>query len=201
MSRGIEQDQSGKAKQISGTVCRYNQQLPPQPRQIEREQGKEPLMIAAAPIRVLSNRVEINAASAVSEFFEICQTAKPESGYVALPPDLQQKIVSLNRKIEQIVQSQAVLLAELDKVTADQLASPSFQKVLEDLGRLVAQGNSAISDTYDAPEIIVRLLRNNLDVAAEQYGHIDNYLESFRIAFDETCSAVLADLATRVFSA
>ncbi len=35
---------------------------------------------------------------------------------------------------------------------------------------------------------------------AEQNGHIDNYVESFRIAFDDTCSALLADLGTKVIA-
>jgi hypothetical protein len=162
------------------------------------ESGDRRTMITAAPIRVLSNEVTIHTAAAVSEFLEICQAADPESGYIALPPWLQHKVVSVNKSMAQVAESQKGLILELEKVTPSQLESPSFQKVIADLERVVAQGESAISDTYSASETFVQLWQKNLDLVAEQNSHIDNYLESFRIAFDETCSALLADLATKV---
>jgi hypothetical protein len=52
-------------------------------------------MILDTPIRGLSNQVTLDTASAVKEFFEMCQTADPTSAYVALHPALQEKVVSV----------------------------------------------------------------------------------------------------------
>lgn len=154
--------------------------------------------MVAAPIRVLSNEVTIYTADAVKEFFEICQASAPDSGYVAMPPWLQHKVLSVDKLMARAAASQQGLIQELEKVTPEMYESPAFLKVISDLERLVAQGESAISDTYSAPETIVRLWQKNLDILAEQNAHIDNYLESFRIALDETCSALLADIGTKV---
>lgn len=157
-------------------------------------------MIIAAPIRVLSQEVTIHTANAVTEFLEICQAADPDSGYLALPPWLQHKVLSVNKSMAQVVESQMTLLQELEKVSQEQLASPNFLKVIADLERVVSQGYSAIADTYSAPDTFVRLWQKNLDRMSEQNSHIDNYVESFRIALDENCSALLADLATKTMA-
>lgn len=162
-------------------------------------QGKGKSMVNV-PIRVLSNEVTIHTANAVSEFFEICQAANPESGYVALPPWLQRKVTAVSRNMEQVTESQQGLLTELEKVGSRELEAPAFQRVIEDLSRVVSQCDAAVMDTYSAPEALVRLWKKNLDLVAERNSHIENYLESFRIALDETCSAVLADLATKAMA-
>ena len=155
-------------------------------------------MILDTPIRGLSNQVELDTASAVKEFYEMCQAADPSSGYVALHPALQEKVVSVNKSMGLVVKSQHALILELEKVSQAQMAAPGFQRAIADLERVVSQGYSAITDTYSAPDTFVKLWQKNLDLMSEQNGHIDNYLESFRIAFDETCSALLADLATKI---
>jgi hypothetical protein len=164
---------------------------------VKAESG-ETIMILDTPIRGLSNQVALDTASAVKEFFEMCQAADPISGYVALHPTLQEKVVSVNKSMGMVVTSQHALIQELEKVSEAQMASPVFQKVIADLERVVSQGESAITDTYSAPEAVVKLWQKNLDLMAQQNSHSDNYVESFRITFDETCSALLADLATKV---
>ena len=156
------------------------------------------MILETTPIRGLSNQVALDTASAVKEFFEMCQAADPGSGYVALPAAVQGKVVSINKSMGLVVKSQHALIQELEKVSQEQLASANFQKVIADLERVVSQGNSAIADTYSAPDTFVKLWQKNLDLMSEQNGHIDNYVESFRIALDENCSALLADLATRM---
>jgi TRAP-type uncharacterized transport system substrate-binding protein len=158
----------------------------------------EMIMILDTPIRGLSNQVTLDTASAVKEFFEMCQTADPTSAYVALHPALQEKVVSVNKSMGLVVKSQHAIVEALEKVSEAQMASAGFQKVIADLERVVSQGESAISDTYSAPEAIVKLWQRNLDLMAQQNSHIDSYVESFRIAFDETCASLLADLATKV---
>jgi hypothetical protein len=169
----------------------------PPEHQVKAESG-EANMILDTPIRMLSNQVELNTASAVNEFFALCQAADPSSGYIALHPDLQKKVVSVNKSMGVVVKSQATLIQALEKVSQAQLASPMFPKVIADLERVVSLGESAIADTYSANEQYVKLWKSNLELMAEQNSHIDNYVESFRITFDETCSALLADLATQV---
>ncbi len=156
------------------------------------------MVIMEAPIRGLSSQVTLHTAAAVKEFFELCQAADPKSGYLALPPWLQQKVVSINQQMGLAVESQRSLLDELEKVNGEHLALPGFDKVIGDLERVVAQGDSAISDTYSARPEIVKLWKKNLESMAEQNSHIDNYVESFRIAFDENCSALLADMADKI---
>lgn len=156
------------------------------------------MVIVDAPIRGLSNQVTLHTAAAVKEFFDLCQAADPESGYIALPPYLQQKVVSINGQMGIVVGTQEALLAELKKVNGEHLASSDFDKVIGDLERVVAQGDSAIADTYSAPAEFVKLWKKNLDLMAERNSHIDSYVESFRIAFDENCSALLAEVATQV---
>jgi hypothetical protein len=156
------------------------------------------MVIIDAPIRVLSNQVTLSTAAAVKEFFALCQAADPKSGYIALPPELQEMVVSINRQMGEVVGLQRQLLDELAKITGDHLASPNFEKVIGDLERVVAQGDSAISDTYSAPSEIVKLWRTNLDEMAQQNSQIDSYVESFRITLDENCTAVLADMADKV---
>jgi hypothetical protein len=166
---------------------------------VKAESG-ETIMILDTPIRGLSNQVALDTASAVKEFFEMCQAADPQSGYVAFHPTLQEKVVSLNESMGLVVKSQHALIQELEKVSQAQMATVGFQKVIADLERVVSQGYSAITDTYSAPDTFVKLWQKNLNLMSEQNGHIDNYVESFRIAMDETCSALLADLATRTIA-
>jgi hypothetical protein len=156
------------------------------------------MVIVDAPIRVLGNQVTLHTAAAVQEFFDLCQAADPKSGYVALPPYIQQKVVSINKQMGIVVDTQQALLAELEKVNGEHLATAGFDKVIGDLERVVAQGDSAISDAYAAPTEFVKLWRKNLELMAEHNSHIDSYVESFRIALDENCSALLAELATQV---
>ncbi len=164
---------------------------------VKAESG-ETIMILDIPIRGLNNQVALDTASAVKEFFEMCQAADPDSGYVAMHPSLQEKVVSVGKSMGLVAKSQRTLIEGLEKVSETQITSAGFQKVIADLERVVSQVDSAISDTYSAPEAMVKLWQRNLELVAQQNGHIDNYVESFRIAFDETCSALLADLATKV---
>ena len=151
-----------------------------------------------APIRGMSNQVTLHTANAVKEFFDLCQTADPESGYLALPPWQQQKVVSINQQMGLVAGSQQELIKLLDDISDEHLTRPGFDKVMGDLERVVSQVDSAISDTYSAPEPVVRLWKANLELVAQQNGHIDSYVESFRIALDENCSALLANLATNI---
>lgn len=152
-------------------------------------------MIVGAPIKVLSNEVSLQTATAVKEFFELCQAA--ETSYIVLPHDIQEKVLELNRTIGRVSASQYELLNALEQVTDDQVTSPEFAKIITDLGWLVAQVESAVSETYAAPAFVATLVRPNLETVAAQNSHLDSYVESFRVAFDENCTALLADLATK----
>jgi hypothetical protein len=157
-------------------------------------------MIVGAPIKVLSNEIALQTATAVKEFFELCQAAAPASSYIALPAKIQEKVVELNRAIGRVSASQYNLLSALEQITDEQVTAPEFAKVVSDLGWVVAQVESALTDTYQAPDFVVTLLRRNLETVADQNSHIDSYVESFRVAFDENCSALLADLGTKVLA-
>lgn len=150
------------------------------------------------PIRGLSNQVELDTANTVKEFCALCAAADPSSGYIAMPPELQEGAVAINQSMGMVTISQAALIEALERVTEEQITTTNFQRIIGDLERVVSQGESAISDTYSAPAAMVTLWQKNLDLIAQQNRHIDSYVESFRVAFDETCSALLADMASRI---
>jgi hypothetical protein len=157
-------------------------------------------MIVIAPsLKMLSNEVTLQTATAVKEFFALCQAAGPNY-YVPLPKASQEKLVELNRTFGRLAGSQSRLLNALELVTDDQVTSAEFAKVISDLGLVVAQVESAIVETYAAPEFVSVLLRNNLERVADQNSHLDSYVESFHVAFDENCSSLLADLGTKVLA-
>lgn len=155
-------------------------------------------MIAETPIKVLSNDVIFDTASAVKKFFELCASA--DLGYFVVPQATKEKIVAVDHAMARVVSSQQALLTALEQVSNETIAAPGFQKVLADLEITVSQADSAITETYSAPAFVVSLLQKNLDIIAQQNSHIDNYVESFRIAFDENCSALLADMASRLLA-
>ena len=134
----------------------------------------------------------------IKEFFELCQAAKCD--YIAVPPDVQQKVVEFNHTISRVSDSQYKLLQALEQVSDEQVTQPEFAKIISNLGWLVAQVESAVSETYAAPDFVATLVRKNLESVAGQNSHLDSYVESFRVAFDENCSALLANLATKVIA-
>jgi len=160
--------------------------------------GRKTAMIVGAPIKVLSNEVALQTATAVKEFYELCMAAEPNASYIALPAETQERIVELNRIIGRLGESQYKLLNALENVSDEQVTKPEFAKVISDLGIVVAQVESAVDETYNAPTYVATLVRKNLECVADQNSHVESYVESFRIAFDENCSALLADLATKV---
>jgi fumarylacetoacetate (FAA) hydrolase family protein len=153
-------------------------------------------MIADPTIKVLNNDVVFDTASAVKKFFELCNDAN--LGYFVLPQQTSEKIVAVNDAMARVIVSQGALLKALELVSNETVKAPGFQKAVADVERMVSGTDSAISETYSAPGYVVSLLQRNLETVAEQNSYIDNYVESFRIAFDDTCSALLADLATKV---
>ena len=156
-------------------------------------------MILTAPIRGLSAEVVCYTAAAQMEFWNLLK-ATDDSAYIALPPHLQTAALNVNRSIGQAVESQHGLLRALAGVTGETVAHPEFAGVVGDLERSVAQSEAAIDAFNDMPESIVRLWRTNLEALAENNGYLDNYVESFRIAMDENCSALLAHLASAIQS-
>jgi hypothetical protein len=151
------------------------------------------------PIRVLSNEVVLDASSAVKKYFELCADA--ETGYIVLPQgEDHAMVVALNDAIKRVGVSQGLLLAALENISNEQIEAPAFPGLVDGLQSAVTITNIAINDTYNAPEMIIKLLSKNLAVVEQQNSHIDNYVESFRIALDENCTAILASLADQILA-
>jgi hypothetical protein len=153
-------------------------------------------MIADTSIKVLNNNVASDATSAVGKFFELCDNA--DLGYFVLPADKSQQVVAVSEAMVRLISSQVNLLRALEQVRDKTVLSPGFQKTVADIQISVSQTESIISEVYLGPDYYVGLLRDKLETIAQQNSYIDNHVESFRIAFDENCSALLADMATRM---
>lgn len=156
------------------------------------------MVAAAVPISVLSNDVVLGTSIVVKRFYELCMAT--EHGYIPLPPEMQRKVVAVDTAIQRVVKSQKILLDALSSVTNDLVESPDFSTAVADVALMVAQTDAAISRTYKAPEGVIKVLQSSLDAVAEHNSHIDNFVESFRIALNESCTALLANLADRVIA-
>lgn len=162
------------------------------------EEKRAMTMIVNPHIKVLSNDVVFDTASAVKKFFELC--AEADLGYVVLPQQTKEKVVAVNDAMARVVTSQRALLDALENITDETVAFPGFQKAVDDLAVTVSKTESAIAETCSAPAVILAILQRNLDTIAQQNSHIDSYVESFRVAFDENCSAILADMASKIMA-
>lgn len=147
------------------------------------------------PIRELSADVQLRAASVQKRFLDIAE-AKAQAVHNDMMMTLKSHV--LNRSMARLVGAQERLIRSLEDFPVQELSAEAVGKVAGDLERLVSGANSLLDDIYQMPEPCLGLWRPKLEAMADLNGHIDNYAESFRIAFDDACSAVLAEMATKI---
>jgi hypothetical protein len=157
-------------------------------------------MIIAAPIRGASLDVQLDAAAAHKEFWQLMGNEN-ESAYRAFPSAINDQIVEMKKKISACVGSQQRLIAAFVAASDETLQSAEFANVLSDLDRIVASTDAVIRDVFSSsPKEYVREWNPYLQQMADLNGHIDNYAESFHVALDDNCSAILAHLADTVLA-
>lgn len=158
---------------------------------------------AALPIRELSADVQFQAADAQKTVLSVVESKRRGASFIVavlVSAVVHLKVLELNKKFERLADSQWKLIDSLQQIPVEQMSSADFTKVADDLGRIVADTNSVIDDSYAMPEKILRVWRANLEVVQNRASHLESIAESFRIAADDTCTALLADVARNMMA-
>lgn len=150
---------------------------------------------AALPIRQLSAHVQYDAACAQNVFWEVVE-AKRQNAYIQIQIWLLTH--RLDRRMGKLAESQRSLVDNLRKIPRDNMSSADFTKVADDLYRIVSMTDSLIADAYEMPDRCLNVWRANLEEVGDLSSHLDSFAESFRMASDEACTALLADLVEKI---
>ena len=151
----------------------------------------------ALPIRELSANVQYDAASAQKAFWEVVEEKRREAAFNFL---LRLSMRRLNHRLERLSGSQRALVESLRKIPANKMSTADFTKVADDLYRIVGMTESMIDDFYEMPPSCIDAWRDNLETVAGLTSHLESFAESFRVAADATCTALLADIAQKVMA-
>ena len=149
----------------------------------------------ALPIRELSASVQYDAARVQNTFWKVVDR-KTRAATFDVGLMLQAKILSY--VMGRLVTSQSKLIDRLKALDSSSFDEATFDKVACDLERIVALTNSFLSDAYAMPSKCVDVWRLQLEQISDLSCHIDNFSESFRIASDDACTAVLAHIAEKI---
>ena len=99
-----------------------------------------------------------------------------------------------------LVDGQQSLIDRLQNAPTEKFSPEMFGKLANDLHNVVSLTNSFIGEIYDMPAETLSLWEPRLEKIADFNGYLDNFAESFRIASDEACTALLADIEAKVTS-
>ncbi len=149
----------------------------------------------ALPIRELSASVQYEAAYAQKTFWKVVE-GKTRAATWDVNLWVQTRLLS--HAMGKLGDLQGTLIDCLKVKDCRQFDASTFDKVASDLERIVSMTYSLLEDVYGMPEQCAAVLRPRLDVIADRTAHIDNFAESFRIASDEACTALLADIAEKI---
>lgn len=159
--------------------------------------GDYRMATTALPIRELSANVQYDAASAQKAFWEVVEEKRHEAAFSIM---FRFYVHRLNRRMDRLANSQQDLIESLRKIPAEKMSAADFTKVADDLYRIVAMTESMIDDCYEMPPVCMNAWRANLEKIADLTSHLESFAESFRVAADETCTALLADIAQKVMA-
>jgi len=149
----------------------------------------------ALPIRELSASVQYEAAYAQKTFWKVVDG---KARAATLDVTLWVQTWQLSHDMGKLASLQGTLIEHLKARDCRQFDATTFDKVASDLERIVAMTYSLLDDAYAMPGKCVTVWRPQLDIIAERTAHIDNFAESFRIASDEACTALLANIAEKI---
>jgi hypothetical protein len=151
----------------------------------------------ALPIRELSADVQLEAAATQKkclDIFEYIQVAR-------LGVLVWFKTRALDKSLDKLVSLQDELITRLQDDEALAKFTPEvFGRLASDLDRIVSLTYAVLEQTNEIPDQYAKVWRPKLARIADQTAHIDNFAESFHVASEETCTAVLADAARKVIA-
>jgi len=148
----------------------------------------------ALPLRELSVTVQREAVSAQMAYWSLAE----DVGQKRFQFVLWLKTRTLNSAMERLVEKQQSLLDLLRQGPQAQFGPEVFLKIANDLGNVVSLTNSFIDEAYDMPVDCLSVWSPRLEKISDLNSYLDNFAESFRIAADEACTALLADMANKI---
>jgi hypothetical protein len=149
----------------------------------------------ALPIRELSASVQYEAAYAQKTFWKVVDAKARERTFdLVLWVYTKQLWHSLGKTAE----LQRTLIGLLQGKDFSRFDADAFDKIACDLERIVSLTNALLDNTHTMPEKCVAIWSPRLEEIADLTAHIDNFAESFRIASDEACTALLANMASQI---
>jgi len=149
----------------------------------------------ALPIRELSACVQYEAAYAQKTFWEVAEGKMRATSFDVM---LWVKTRQLAHAMEKLATLQRMLIDRLRTMDCSQYDADTFDRIASDLERIVSMTNSLVDDAYRMPQQCVSVWTPKLEAISDLTAHIDNFAESFRIASDEACTALLADIAEKI---
>ena len=150
---------------------------------------------ATFPIRELSATVQYDAASAQKVFWEVVESKQREAIIDIAVWYLTRR---LDRRMGKLIASQKCLVDHLGKMGHQGTTSAEFVKVADDLYRIVSLTDALIADACEMPNVCLKVWSAKLEQVGSLSSHLESFAESFRMAADETCTALLADLAEKI---
>jgi hypothetical protein len=149
----------------------------------------------ALPIRELSANVQYEAASAQKAFWGVVESKQQQAYFHWMIWFMTRK---LGHRMGRLVVSQEKLIEHLRKVPVENVSAADYSKVGGDLDRLVSMTEALLADSYQLPDRCTAVWSDRLDKIAGLNGYIESFAESFRVAGDETCTALLAEVTRRI---
>jgi hypothetical protein len=151
----------------------------------------------ALPIRELSASVQYEAAYAQKTFWKVVE-GKTRAATFDVNLWLQTRLLS--HALGKLADLQSDLIECLKVKDCHEFDAKTFDKIAKDLERIVSMTYALVDDTQSMPEQCTTFWRPRLDLIADRTAYIDNFAESFRIASDEACTALLANIAEKITS-
>lgn len=155
---------------------------------------------AALPIRGLSANVKVVAASANKTFWDVVETRQRREPMLRAlwAACVHYLIHKLDRKLARLIARERELIARLEALSLDALSDGDFLAIAEDIQGIISLTNSLVEEAYSMPDICLSTWRPTLRELEAATSHLDNFVESFRMAADDACTALLADMARQI---
>jgi len=148
----------------------------------------------ALPLREMSVSVQQEAVSAQMAYWKLAEEVANRRFQVFMWV----KTRTLNASMGRLIERQRDLIRHLQDRRVSQLTPEVCGKLATDLDNVVSLTNSFLDDAHDMPNECLNVWAQRLEQIADLNAHLDNFAESFRIASDEACTSLLADMADRI---